>query len=195
MLDNLKKYNILLASKSPRRRELLRMLDIPFTIAETVDVDETYPEDLPAEKVPLYLSKLKARAYSSLIHDNEMVITADTIVINNGKILGKPRSIAEAKEMLRQMSGHPHTVISGVSITTRDKQVSFDTHTEVIFAPLTDEDIDYYVERYKPLDKAGAYGIQEWIGAVAVSGITGSFYNVMGLPVHQLYCKLRQMIK
>ena len=190
MLNNLKQYNILLASKSPRRHELLKMLDIPFTIAENIEVDETYPADLPTEQVPLYLSQLKAKAYTSLIRDNELIITADTVVINNGEILGKPHTLEEAKEMLRRMSGRAHTVISGVSITTRERQVSFDTHTEVVFAPLTDEDIDYYVERYKPLDKAGAYGIQEWIGAVAVSCIKGSFYNVMGLPVHQLYRKL-----
>ncbi|MCM1319174.1 MAG: Maf family nucleotide pyrophosphatase [Muribaculaceae bacterium] len=193
MLENLNRYSILLASKSPRRRELLKMLDIPFTIAQTVEVDETYPADLSPEQVPLYLSRLKAEAYSSLIKSNELIITADTIVINNGKILGKPKSEEQAKCMLREMSGHEHTVISGVSITTADKQVSFDTHTEVLFAPLTDEDINYYVEHYHPMDKAGAYGIQEWIGAVAVCGIQGSFYNVMGLPIHQLYCKLREL--
>ena len=193
MLDNLKKYRILLASKSPRRHELLKMLDIPFEIAQTVEVDETYPADLPAEKVPEYLSRLKAAAYASLIKDNELIITADTIVINRGEVLGKPADEADAVEMLLSMAGHPHTVITGVSLTTRARQDTFEVRTEVYFAPLSREDVEYYVHRYHPLDKAGAYGIQEWIGAVAVEGIEGSFYNVMGLPVHQLYKHLQCM--
>lgn len=190
MLDNISRYKVLLASKSPRRRELLKMLDIPFEIAETVEVDEDYPADMPPREVPLYLSVLKAKAYSELIHDNELIITADTIVINNGDILGKPRDTTQAAAMLHAMAGHTHTVVTGVSLTSAAKQVSFDVSTEVMFAPLTDKEIEYYVNNYKPLDKAGAYGIQEWIGAVAVSGIEGSFYNVMGLPIHQLYRKL-----
>lgn len=190
MLDNISRYKVLLASKSPRRRELLKMLDISFEIAEAVEVDETYPADMPPRQVPLYLSALKAKAYSEHIHDNELIITADTIVINDGKILGKPRDTAQASAMLQAMAGHSHTVVTGVSLTSASKQVSFDVTTEVLFAPLTDDEIDYYINNYKPLDKAGAYGIQEWIGAVAVSGIKGSFYNVMGLPIHQLYRKL-----
>lgn len=192
MLENLKRYKILLASKSPRRQELLKMLDIPFEIAASVDVDESYPAGLPAEQVPLYLSKVKARAYSSLIKSDELIITADTIVINQGEILGKPHSEREAMEMLRRMAGHAHTVVTGVSLTSADRQVSFDTRTSVLFAGLTDSEIEYYIHKYKPLDKAGAYGIQEWIGAVAVAGIDGSFYNVMGLPVHQLYRRLQE---
>lgn len=190
MLDNISRYKVLLASKSPRRRELLKMLDIPFEIAEAVEIDETYPAEMPPREVPLYLSALKAKAYSELIHDNELIITADTIVINNGDILGKPRDTAQAAAMLHAMAGHTHTVVTGVSLTSAAKQVSFDVSTEVMFSPLTAEEIEYYVNNYKPLDKAGAYGIQEWIGAVAVSGIEGSFYNVMGLPIHQLYRKL-----
>lgn len=190
MLDNISRYRVLLASKSPRRRELLKMLDIPFEIAEAIEVDETYPADMPPREVPLYLSALKAKAYSELIQSNELVITADTIVINNGDILGKPRDVDQAAAMLRAMSGHTHTVVTGVSLTSAAKQVSFDVTTDVVFASLTSEEIAYYVNNYKPLDKAGAYGIQEWIGAVAVSGIEGSFYNVMGLPIHQLYRKL-----
>jgi len=192
MLCNLDKYDILLASKSPRRHELLGMLDIPFKIAPPVDVDEVYPHDLALDKVPLYLSTLKAQAYSKLIKTNELIITADTVVINNGRILGKPRDTGHAMEMLRAMAGHPHTVVTGVCLTTKDKQVSFDASTTVKFAPLTDEEIAYYILKYKPMDKAGAYGIQEWIGAAAVEGIDGSFYNVMGLPVHRLYLKLRE---
>lgn len=163
------------------------MLDVPFEIAPTVEVEESYPDDLPLRDVPLYLSRLKAAAYSELIHSNELIITADTVVLNEGSILGKPHSVEQAAEMLALMSGHAHTVVTGVSLTSKEKQVSFDVTTDVIFAKLTPEEIDYYVNKYKPLDKAGAYGIQEWIGAVAVEGIRGSFYNVMGLPVHQLY--------
>lgn len=190
MLENTSGYRVLLASKSPRRRELLKMLDIPFDIAPSVDVDETYPADMEAKEVPLFLSTLKARAYASLIKSNELIITADTVVINNGEVLGKPHSVKEAAAMLRRMAGHSHTVVTGVCLTSSERQVSFEVTTEVCFAELTDEEIDYYVHKYKPLDKAGAYGIQEWIGAVAVAGIEGSFYNVMGLPIHQLYRQL-----
>lgn len=190
-MKNLDRYKILLASKSPRRHELLAMLDIPFEIAPSVEVEEVYPAEIPLNKVPLYLSALKAQAYSSFIKSNELIITADTVVINNGKILGKPSDIDMAEHMLREMSGHPHTVVTGVCLTSKDKQVSFDVSTQVKFAPLTEEEITYYVRKYKPFDKAGAYGIQEWIGAAAVEAIEGSFYNVMGLPVHQLYLKLR----
>lgn len=191
MLDNLNKYKILLASKSPRRHELLKMLDIPFDIAPPIDIDETYPSNLPASKVPIYLAVLKANAYRSLIKNNELIITADTIVINNETILGKPKSEEEAVRMLQSLSGHPHTVITGVSLTSATRQVNFDVSTKVEFAEINDCDSNYYVSKYKPLDKAGAYGIQEWIGAIAVKAINGSFYNVMGLPVHQLYCYLR----
>ncbi len=192
MLENINQYKLLLASKSPRRRELFKMLDVPFEIASTVEVEESYPDDLPLREVPLYLSQLKAAAYSKLINSNELIITADTVVLNEGRILGKPRSVEQAAEMLAIMSGHPHTVVTGVSLTSKEKQVSFDVTTDVIFAKLTPEEIDYYISKYKPLDKAGAYGIQEWIGAVAVEGIRGSFYNVMGLPVHQLYRHLSE---
>lgn len=192
MLSNLNKYEILLASKSPRRHELLGMLDIPFKVAPPVEVEEVYPGDLPLDKVPLYLSTLKAQAYSKLIKTNELIITADTVVINNGRILGKPHDTDNAMEMLRAMAGHSHTVVTGVCLTSKEKQVSFDAKTIVRFAPLSNEEIDYYTRRYKPMDKAGAYGIQEWIGAAAVEGIDGSFYNVMGLPVHRLYLKLRE---
>ncbi|MCM1005845.1 MAG: Maf family nucleotide pyrophosphatase [Prevotella sp.] len=182
---------IILASKSPRRQELLKMLDLPFEIAETIEVDEKYPDDISLESVPEYLSRLKAQAYLPGLGKDEMLITADTVVINNGTILGKPADAAQAKEMLRQMAGHAHTVVTGVSLTTANKQDSFSVKTEVVFAPLDDTQIDYYVDNYSPLDKAGAYGIQEWIGAVAVESIHGSFYNVMGLPVHQLYLRLK----
>ena len=186
-----KNYKLLLASKSPRRRELLKMLGLPFETLEGRDIDETYPADLPAEQVPLYLSKLKATTYAPHLAADELLITADTVVINRGQVVGKPHDLEHARRMLRSLAGHAHTVITGVTLTARAKSVSFDVHTTVHFDELTDAEIDYYVDTYRPLDKAGAYGIQEWIGAAAVSGIDGSFYNVMGLPVHQLYLHLR----
>lgn len=194
MLDNLKKYRILLCSKSPRRRELLRMLNVDFDIAPDIEVDETWPAGMVPEEVPLYLSALKARGYADagLLTDGNMLITADTVVVCGGKVIGKPRSKAEAAEMLRFMADRAHTVVTGVSITTAGRQESFDVRTKVVFAPLSDSEIDYYVENYSPMDKAGAYGIQEWIGAAAVERIEGSFYNVMGLPVHQLYTQLKR---
>lgn len=191
MLDNLRKYKILLASKSPRRRELLSQLRVPFNVISIGGIDETYPDDMPADEVPQYLSNLKADAYMKTLTGNELVITADTLVIADGRILGKPRNHAEAIEMLEFLSGKTHKVITGVSISTHGKRTSFSTETDVTFAPISKEDIEYYVENFMPFDKAGAYGIQEWIGCVAVESINGSFYNVMGLPVHQLYKELK----
>lgn len=192
MLNNLNRYKILLASKSPRRRELLTQLRVPFNVITIGGIDESYPKDLPALEVPLYIGMAKARVYAAHIHENEMVITADTVVICDDRIMGKPKDAPEAHEMLRFLSGKTHRVATGVVITTAEKQESFTTVTEVTFSELTDEEINYYVENYLPYDKAGGYGIQEWIGAVAVSGIKGSYYNVMGLPVHQLYQHLKQ---
>lgn len=191
MLDNLKKYNIILASKSPRRKELLGMLDIPFEIKVKDGIDESYPSDMPALDVPEFLSRIKGEAYAEDIKTNEMVITADTVVILDGKIYGKPKDKSDAIDMLMQLQGRTHTVASGVCVATKQKIISFTTTTEVTFAPLTKEEATWYVEKYKPLDKAGAYGIQEWIGCAAVAEIDGSFYNVMGLPVHQLYKVLK----
>ena len=191
MLDNIKKYDIILASKSPRRKELLGMLDVPFTIRVKEGIDESYPAGMPAVEVPEFLSRLKGKAYAEEIRGNEMVITADTVVILDGKIYGKPSDEKDAVDMLMQLQGRTHTVASGVCVATVDKIVSFTTTTEVTFASLSREEAEWYVEKYRPLDKAGAYGIQEWIGCAAVAGIDGSFYNVMGLPVHQLYKVLK----
>ena len=191
MLENLNKYHILLASKSPRRRELLSNLRVPFNCISLGGIDETYPEDMPANEVPQFLANKKADAYISNINTNEMVITADTLVIKGDKIYGKPKNQEEALSMLGELSGEVHKVISGVCILTKDRRTSFPSETEVKFANLNDEDIRYYIENYLPLDKAGAYGIQEWIGCVAVEWIKGSFYNVMGLPVHRLYQELK----
>ncbi|MDE7408555.1 MAG: Maf family nucleotide pyrophosphatase [Muribaculaceae bacterium] len=191
MLDNISKYNVVLASKSPRRKELLGMLDIPFEIKVKEGIDESYPADMPAIEVAEFLSRLKGKAYAEDIKGNEMVITADTVVILDGRIFGKPKNEADAVDMLMQLQGRTHTVASGVCVATKEKIISFTTTTEVTFAPLTREEAAWYVEKYRPLDKAGAYGIQEWIGCAAVARIDGSFYNVMGLPVHQLYNLLK----
>lgn len=192
MLDNLRKYHVLLASKSPRRRELLQQLRIPFDVVSIGGIEEKYPDTLRAEEVPQYLSNLKAEVYSEKLRHNELIITADTVVMVDGEILGKPSGYDDAYDMLMHLSGRTHLVVTGVTITTREKKCSFTTKTEVKFAELTDEEVRFYIDNYSPMDKAGAYGIQEWIGCVAVESITGSFYNVMGLPVHRLYEELKQ---
>ena len=180
---------LILASNSPRRHELLKGLDPDFEVRVKKGVGEKYPDNLPAEKVPEYISKEKAAAYD--IKEDETLLTADTVVILNGEIMGKPKDASEAKDMLRKLSGHTHHVVTGVSITTRKKQVSFSDTTAVTFRDLTDSEIDYYIEHYKPFDKAGAYGVQEWIGYIGVTRIEGSFYNVMGLPVERVYEALK----
>ena len=186
------KYKLLLASKSPRRREILDLLRIPYTIVTIDGIDESYPDNLDPDQVSEYIANKKADAFEKIISDEEILITADTVVICDGKILGKPKGVEDAKEMLRFLSGKTHKVTTGVSVSTKEKRVSFTSDSYVTFAELTDKEIEYYVEMYHPLDKAGAYGIQEWIGAVAVAKIDGSFYNVMGLPVHKLYQMLKQ---
>lgn len=191
MLDNLAKYNVILASKSPRRKGLLKMLDIPFEVKTKDGIDETYPADMPTVEVAEYLSHLKGKEYAADIKSDELVITADTVVILDNKIYGKPHSIDEAVAMLKELQGRTHTVMTGVCVATKDKIKSFSVSTGVTFAELTDDEIRWYVENYRPLDKAGAYGIQEWIGCAVVAGIEGSYYNVMGLPVHQLYKTLK----
>lgn len=191
MLTNLNKYKILLASKSPRRRELLSQLRIPFNVITIGGIDESFPDSIPAIEVPQYISEMKADAYHPMIKENDLVITADTMVICGDRIMGKPKDMAEAKEMLRFLSGKTHCVATGVTISTQNRRTSFTTVTDVTFADISNDEITYYVENFLPLDKAGAYGIQEWIGVVAVSGIKGSYYNVMGLPVHRLYQELK----
>ena len=192
MLSHLKKYEILLASNSPRRRELLAGLDIDYRVTALPEVDESYPDTLSGEEIPLYISQEKAAAYRRFMKDNTLLITADTIVWLDGKVYGKPRDIADAKAMLQALSGKTHTVITGVTLTSLQKQISFAVSTEVTFAALDDEEIDYYVEKYRPLDKAGAYGVQEWIGYIGVTGLKGSYYNVMGLPIQRLYTELKK---
>lgn len=183
--------NVLLASNSPRRRELLELIVPEFGIATIHDIDETYPYTLAPEEVAPYLSKLKADAYSRELVPGEIIITADTVVINGGKILGKPRDEDNAVEILRSLMGHTHRVVTGVTLTSTVAQETFSETTDVTFSSLSDEEIDLYVKNFHPLDKAGAYGIQEWIGCVGISGINGCYYNVMGLPLHTLYLHLK----
>lgn len=193
MLENLKKYHIILASNSPRRRELLAGLDIEYEVKVLPGIDESYPDTLAAEDIPQYISREKAAAYEAALQPDDLVITADTIVWTEGRVLGKPKDEEEAKAMLRQLAGRTHQVITGVTLLTKAMKRTFAVTSEVIFDALTEEEISYYVERYRPLDKAGAYGIQEWIGYVGVSALHGSYFNVMGLPVQRLYKELKTL--
>jgi septum formation protein len=190
MLRNISVYKVILGSQSPRRRELLAGLGITFELRILPDIDESYPASCPAEEVPLYIARRKADAYLPSLAKNELLITADTIVLLGDAILGKPSGREEAEEMLRLLSGRTHRVVTGVWLGTKEKNRSFSVASSVRFASLLEEDIRYYVTHYRPYDKAGAYGIQEWIGYVAVEAIEGSFYNVMGLPVQRLYHEL-----
>lgn len=179
-------YKIILASASPRRQQLLRDAGFDYEI-RLKHVEETYPCDLPAEQVPEYLACLKAKAFEGELAADELLITADTVVCLDGRILGKPNGRKEAVEMLRELSGKKHTVVTGVCLTTNERRRSFSSKTDVCFKCLDEAEIVYYVDNYEPFDKAGAYGIQEWIGYIGITGIEGSFYNVMGLPVQRLY--------
>ena len=193
MLENLDKYKVVLASNSPRRRELLSGLGVKYEVKVLPDVDESYPDGMEGMEIPRYIACKKADAYRSFIQANELVITADTIVWLEGKVMGKPAGEEEARLMLHTLSGRTHQVITGVCLTTSYIQRSFSTVTDVTFATLTDEEIDYYVRTYLPMDKAGSYGIQEWIGFIGVEGISGSYFNVMGLPIQRLYTELRKL--
>ena len=181
----------MLASHSPRRRELLSQLRVPFNVIGLSDIDESYPTTMKKEEVPLYLANKKADAYAPNLRETDLLITADTLVILGDRILGKPKDRDEAIEMLTSLSGKTHRVVSGVCVTTLKRRITFSAVTEVKFCDLDCRDIQYYVDNFQPYDKAGAYGIQEWIGYVAVEWIRGSYYNVMGLPVHQLYEELK----
>ena len=193
MLDNLKKYKVILASASPRRRELLAGLDVEFEVRALPDVDESFPSELQGGDIPLHISKKKADAYRPVMATDELVITADTIVWLDGVALGKPVDEADARRMLRNMSGKTHSVFTGVAITTKDSQRCFVAQSDVTFAQLTDDEIDYYIAKYRPMDKAGSYGAQEWIGYIGMSNIVGSYFNVMGLPVQRLYSELKEI--
>ena len=192
--DRLKNHHLILASASPRRRELLAGCDLAFTLAEKFECEECYPADLAADKVAEYLSQLKGNAYPHALADNDILLTADTVVILGDKILGKPHSEEEARAMITTLSGASHKVVTGVTLRTTKQTISFSAESVVKFRMLDTEEIAYYVEKYRPLDKAGAYGIQEWIGYIGIEGIEGSFYNVMGLPVQRLYTALKELL-
>jgi septum formation protein maf len=186
-----KMKKIVLSSNSPRRKELLGELGIDFEVRVIEGIDETYPKELSVEEVPQYIAREKARVY--IVGKDEVLLTADTVVVLGNEIMGKPHDEADAMRMLRQLSGKTHQVITGVCLTTNDKQVTFADVTDVSFADLTDDEIKYYVDNFRPLDKAGAYGIQEWIGLAGVTGIKGSYFNVVGLPVHRVYAELKKL--
>ena len=184
-------YKIILASNSPRRKELLAGIDVPFDVRVIDGIDESYPDELPTKDIAEYISKKKAAAYRQTMTADELVITADTIVVLGAQVMGKPHDAIEAHAMLQLLSGQTHQVITGVTLTTLERQTSFSVETDVTFKSLSDDEIDYYVTHYKPFDKAGAYGIQEWIGHIGVTALRGSYFNVMGLPVQRIYEALK----
>lgn len=184
-------YKVLLASNSPRRKELLQGIDIDFEIKVLPDIDESYPASLPVEKVAEFIAEKKASSYTNNLKEDELLITADSVVILDGAIFGKPNNKEEANAMLTALSGKAHRVISGVCLATLEKQVSFSVTSEVLFSELSNEEIEYYINRYSPFDKAGSYGIQEWIGYIGVEHLSGSYFNIMGLPIQRLYRELK----
>ncbi len=184
------KTTIVLGSKSPRRQALVKELGIP-TEVRVIEVEEIYPKDLDPEKVPVYLAELKAQAHLSKLKENEILLTSDTIVLLENEVIGKPKSIEEAKQLLAKLSGKSHTVITGVYLASKSKKVKFSSHTKVHFSTLSEEEIAYYVDKFQPMDKAGSYAIQEWIGYIGVQKIEGCYYNVMGLPLHDVYQHLK----
>ena len=192
--EKLLPYRLLLASQSPRRRELIAGSGIPFTLTERYECEEHYPATLPAEEVPAYLSRLKSEAYPTPLAANDILLTADTVVILEGEVLGKPKDRADALRMVARLAGNRHTVVTGVTLRTSNRIETFSAESDVWFRPLSEEEIAYYVDTYRPYDKAGSYGIQEWIGYVGIERIDGSFYNVMGLPIQRLYVELEKFI-
>ena len=186
-------YQLILASASPRRKELLAGLNIPFEVRLIDGIDETYPSELPIDEVPLYISQKKAAAYKANVSPQTIVLTADTVVVCNEQILGKPIDEADARRMLQMLSGKTHRVITGVTLLVEGNSKSFSVATDVTFKPLSATEIDYYIRTFKPFDKAGAYGIQEWIGYIGVTAINGSYFNVMGLPVQRIYEELHTL--
>ena len=194
MLSHLNNYNIILASQSPRRLELLHGLNIPFEV-HAIDVDESYPSQMVGVDIPMYLAEKKADAYSEKMNDNTLLITADTIVWHEGEVFGKPTDKADATRMLKSLSGKTHQVITGVCISTLNKRKTFHVISEVRFSRLSPEEIEYYIQNFQPYDKAGAYGVQEWIGYIGVEYIEGSYFNVMGLPIQRLYSELKRWKK
>ena len=192
--DKLKNYHLILASQSPRRRQLLADAGIEYSLAPRFECEELYPESLPAVEVAEYLSRLKSEAYPAPLADGDILLTADTVVVAGGEVLGKPVDRADAIAIINKLSGREHEVITGVTLRSAVRTKSFSSRSVVRFRALSQEEIEYYVDTYSPMDKAGAYGIQEWIGYVGIEGIEGSFYNVMGLPVQRLYCELDNFV-
>ena len=190
-LAHLSKYHIILASQSPRRQELLSGLNIPFDV-QNINVEENYPPQLVGVDIPMYLAEKKAKAFAKKMAENTLLITADTIVWHEGTVFNKPKDRADATRMLNALSGKTHEVITGVCISTLTKRKTFHVISEVHFAHLTTDEIEYYLDHYKPYDKAGAYGVQEWIGFIGVEHIEGSYFNVMGLPIQRLYTELKR---
>jgi len=184
---------IILASKSPRRKFLLEQGGLDVEV-KSYDVEEIYPEDLDPKEVPEYLAKLKIQPAIDALDEEDIVLAADTIVLFDGKILGKPKDRAEAKLFIQTMSAKEHTVITGVCIATREKQESFSVFSEVLFSEISEEEIDYYIDKFKPYDKAGGYGIQDWIGWTKIKSIRGSYSNIMGLPMHEVYDGLKKCL-
>ncbi len=189
-MKQLNKYDIWLASKSPRRQQLLQELGLDFKVVTKDGLEENYPDNLKKEEIPVFLAKQKASAYKEELTKNSLLITADTIVWSENKVLGKPKDYKDATNIISSLSGKKHVVITGVCLTSLEKQISFFSTTEVYFKDLTAEEIDYYITNYKPYDKAGAYGIQEWIGYIGIEKISGSYFNVVGLPIQKLYSEL-----
>lgn len=187
----LESYRIILASNSPRRKELLTGLGISFEVLTLPSIEESFPDTLKGGEIPLFLAKKKCDAYHELLKDNTLVITADTIVWHQGEVLGKPKDRREAIEMISKLSGDSHTVYTGVCVRSHEKEVSFYSESEVFFDKLTLSEIEYYVDTFKPFDKAGSYGVQEWIGYIGVKRIEGSYFNIMGLPIQRLYQELK----
>ena len=193
--DTLKSYRLILASQSPRRRQLLSDCGLEYELAERYEVEEVFPATMEADEVPVYLSRLKSEGYPKALAENEILLTADTVVIVDNEILGKPTDEADARAMLARLSGRAHRVTTGVTLRSSARTESFAVQSDVYFRTLTEEEIRYYVERFRPMDKAGSYGIQEWIGYVGIERIDGSFYNVMGLPVQRVYAALAEFVK
>lgn len=187
------RFHIILASKSPRRRQLLKDAGFEFTLADSFEVEEVYPDTLVAEEVAEFLSNLKADAYPVALTGNDVLITSDTVVVADGEVMGKPADYADAFRMIRKLSGKMHKVITAVCIRTASQKLSFSDECDVFFNELSDQEIDFYLQHYKPYDKAGAYGIQEWIGYIGISRIEGSFFTVMGFPIHRVYQELKKM--
>ena len=194
LIDKLKDKKIILASGSRRRRELMSGLGIDYTVDTETRFDEFYPDGLEIRRIPEYLACGKSRAYPRPLGKDDILITADTLVYCQERILGKPKSREEAVEMLRLLQNNKHTVLTGVCIRSLDKEISFTSSSDVYFNKISDEEIDYYIDHYKPFDKAGSYGVQEWIGYIGLLKIEGSFYNIMGLPVQRLYTELEKFV-